>query len=52
MTLPVPKPPLKTKIAYSLAGSIPLVAKPIDSTNVTMSMLVQPVVEPPFFQNN
>ena len=48
MTLPMPKPPLITKIPNSPAVSKPSVAKPIDSPNVTMSILVQSAVEPPF----
>ena len=48
MTLLMPNPPLITEIPDSLVASQPLVAEPVDSTNVTMSITVQPIVEPPF----
>ena len=48
MTLPAPKPPLITEVPNSPVALEPLVDEPIDSTNVTIPILVQPVVEPPF----
>ena len=50
MTLPANKPLLITKIPNSPIASEPSVIEPIDSTNVTMSILVQLEVEPPFLE--
>ena len=50
MTLPTPKLPLITKIPDSPIASEPLVDEPIDSTNVTIPVPVQLVVEPPFLE--
>ena len=50
MTLPTPKPPLITEIPDSPATSKPLVVEPVHSPNVTMSIPVQSVVEPPFLE--
>ena len=48
MTLLAPKPPFITEVSDSPAVSKPLVDEPVDLTNVTIPILVQPVVEPPF----
>ncbi len=48
MTLPAPKPPLITEVSDSPVASEPLVDEPVDPTNVTIPIPVQPTVEPPF----
>ena len=50
MTLLAPKPPLITEIPDSPAASEPLVDEPVDSTNVTKPIPVQPTIEPPFLE--